>query len=162
MAPRKKTGETEDDDDPKSTPKLFNIANLGMGYYDKFCKVVQVTDVSLKLVGSAFSPAYGLKGNVWLVKYHKSKNKEIRRLFMPKKIQKDPGEFEHFLDRQSGEDSNFRIRSRILWQDFVRSEEDRLHESGKQIRFTIAEATGMIGYFLSAFINHLCYYRIAR
>ena len=99
---------------------------------------------------------------MWLVKYNKSKNKDVRRLFMPKKIQKDPGEFEHFLDRQSGEDSNFRIRSRILWQDFVRSEEDRLHESGKQIRFTIAEATGMISDFLYAFINHLCYCRIAR
>jgi hypothetical protein len=143
MAPRKKTRDIEDDE-TKSTPKLFNIANLGMGYYDKFCKVVQVSDVSLKLVGSAFSPVYGLKGNVWLAKYHKNKNKNIRRLFMPKKIQKDPGEFENFLDRQSGDDSNFRIRSRILWQNFVRSEEDRLHESRKEIRFTIAEATGMI------------------
>ena len=68
---------------------------------------------------------------------------------MPKKIQRDPGEFEHFLDKQSGEDSNFRIRSRVLWPDFVRTEEDRLHESGKQIRFTIAEATGMIIYFVN-------------
>ena len=147
MAPMKKTG--EDEDDPKSSPKLFNIANLGMGYYDKFCKVIQVSDVSLKLVGSAFSPAYGLKGNVWLAKYQRSKSKDIRRLFMPKKIQRDPGEFEHFLDKQSGEDSNFRIRSRVLWPDFVRTEEDRLHESGKQIRFTIAEATGMIIYFVN-------------
>ena len=141
MAPRKKTGEEEEDSG--STPKLFNIANLGMGYYDKFCKAVQVSDVSLKLVGSAFCPAYGLKGNVWLAKYHRSKNKAIRRLFMPKKTQRDPGEFENFLDRQSGDDSNFRIRSRVLWQEFVRSEEDRLHESGKQIRFTIPEATGI-------------------
>ena len=143
MAPRKKTGE---EDDESGTPKLFNIANIGMGYYDKFTKVVQVSDVSLKLIGSAFSPAYGLKGNVWLAKYHTSKNKAIRRLFMPKKTQRDPGEFENFLDKQSGDDSNFRIRSRILWQDFVRSEEDRLHESGKVIRFTIAEATGIICY----------------
>ena len=82
-----------------------------MGYYGKFCKVVQVSDVSLKLVGTAFPPGYGLKGNVWLVKYHKSKTKEIKRLFMPKKIQKDQGEFENFLDRQLGEDSNFQIRS---------------------------------------------------
>ena len=89
MAPRKKTG--EEDDDSASTTKLFNIANLGMGYYNKFTKVVQVSDVSLKLVGSAFSPAYGLKGNVWLAKYHTSKNKAIRKMFMPKKTQRDPG-----------------------------------------------------------------------
>ena len=65
---------------------------------------------------------------------------------MPKKTQRDPGEFENFLDKQSGDDSNFRIRSRILWQDFVRSEEDRLHESRNVIRFTIAEAKGIVCY----------------
>ena len=43
MAPRKKKGETEDDDNTKSTPKHFNIANIGMGYYDKYCRVVQVS-----------------------------------------------------------------------------------------------------------------------
>ena len=141
MAPRKKTGDEDDDSTP--TAKLFNIADLGMGYHDKFAKVVQVSDVSLKLVGTAFSPAYGLKGNVWLAKYHTSKNKAIRKMFMPKKTQRDPGEFENFMDKQSGDDSNFRIRSRSLWQDFVRSEEDHLHESGKAIRFIVAEATGI-------------------
>ena len=91
---------------------------------------------------SAFSASYGLKGNVWLARYHRSKSKDIKRLFVPKEIQTVPGRFETFLDRQSGEDSNFRIRSRALWQDFVRFEEDRLHESNKNVRYTIAEATG--------------------
>ena len=50
MAPRKKTRDTEEDDS-RDTSKIFNIASKGMGYYDKFCKVVQVSDVSLKLVG---------------------------------------------------------------------------------------------------------------
>ena len=50
MAPRKKVREP-DDEDARDTPKLFNIANRGMGYYDKYCKVIQVSDVSLKLVG---------------------------------------------------------------------------------------------------------------
>ena len=67
---------------------------------------------------------------------------------MPKELQKDPSKFETFLDRQSGEDSNFRIRSRLLWHDFVRGEEDRLYDTGNSIRFTIAEATGTT-------LNHL-------
>ena len=50
MAPRKKTRDTEEDDS-RDTSKIFNIASKEMGYYDKFCKVVQVSDVSLKLVG---------------------------------------------------------------------------------------------------------------
>ena len=92
---------------------------------------------------SAFSASFGLKGNVWLARYNRSKNKNIKRLFVPKELQKDPAKFETFLDRQSGEDSNFRIRSRLLWLDFIRSEEDRLYDTGKSIRFTIAEATGI-------------------
>ena len=63
---------------------------------------------------SAFSAAYGLKSNIWLARYRRSKVKNLRRLFPPKKTQKDPGELEDFLDTQSGEDSTFRIRSRYL------------------------------------------------
>ena len=50
MAPRKKTRET-DEEDTRETPKLFNVAGKGLGYFDKYAKVIQVSDVSLKLVG---------------------------------------------------------------------------------------------------------------
>ena len=51
MAPRKKSRKNDDEVEVRDTPKLFNISSRGMGYYDKFCKVIQVSDVSLKLVG---------------------------------------------------------------------------------------------------------------
>ena len=63
---------------------------------------------------------------------------------MPKELQNDPAKFERFLDRQSGEDSNFRIRSKVLWHDFIRFEEDRLHEAGSSVRFSICESTGNV------------------
>ena len=47
------------------------------------------------------------------------------------------------MDRQTGEDANFRIRSRNTWLDFIHFQEDRLHDSNNLIKkFTIAEATG--------------------
>lgn len=92
---------------------------------------------------SAFSAAFSLKGNVWLVKYHNSTKKEVRRVFIPKEIQDQPSKFEVFMDRQTGEDANFRIRSRNTWLDFIHFQEDRLHDSNNLIKkFTIAEATG--------------------
>jgi hypothetical protein len=63
MAPRRKNRETEEDD-ARDTPKIVNIGGKGLGYYDKNTKLVQVSDVGLKLVGSAFCSPYGLKGNV--------------------------------------------------------------------------------------------------
>ena len=81
---------------------------------------------------------------MWLARYNKSKDKSVKRIFVPKELQKDSAKFETFLDRQSGEDSNFRIRSRMLWLDFVRSEEDRLHDAGNSVRFTMVTATGII------------------
>ena len=50
MAPRKKNKET-DEEDVRESPKLFNVAGKWLGYFDKFAKVIQVSDVSLKLVG---------------------------------------------------------------------------------------------------------------
>lgn len=50
MAPGKKTREP-DEEDAKETPKLFNVAGKGLGNFDKYAKVIQVSDVSLKLVG---------------------------------------------------------------------------------------------------------------
>ena len=42
MAPRKKTREP-DEEDAKETPKLFNVAGKGFGYFDKYAKVIQVS-----------------------------------------------------------------------------------------------------------------------
>ena len=111
---------------------------------------------------SAFSAAYGLKGCVWLVKYHRSKDKSIRRFFVPKELQNDPAKFERFLDRQSGEDSNFRIRSKVLWHDFVRFEEDRLHESGSSVRFSICESTGNVNPVVLFIFNNFITFRSPR
>ena len=142
MAPRRKTRETEEED-ARDTPKIVNVAGKGLGYYDKNTRLVQVSDVGLKLAGTAFSAAHGLKGNVWIVKYYNSKFKNLRRFFVPKDAQDIPSKFEIFLDKQSGEDSNFRIRSRLMWRDFVRFQEDRLCESGWQIKFLMAQSTGL-------------------
>ena len=62
---------------------------------------------------------------------------------VPKCYQKDPNRFETFIDEQSGEDSGFRIRKPSLRIKFVQNQEDRLHESGARVRFTLAEATGL-------------------
>jgi hypothetical protein len=78
-----------------------------------------------------------------VVKYYNSKFKNLRRFFVPKDVQDIPSKFEIFLDKQSGEDSNFRIRSRHMWRDFVRFQEDRLHESGRQVKFLMAQSTGL-------------------
>ena len=52
------------------------------------------------------------------------------------------GKFENYMDRQTQENSNFRIRTKKLWSDFVQNEEDTLDSSGKAIRFHIPEAIG--------------------
>ena len=51
MAPRKKTRETVAQDEATfEPPKLFNVATKGLGYYD-FGKLINVSDVSLRLIG---------------------------------------------------------------------------------------------------------------
>ena len=52
MAPRKKTRETVAQEEAAfDVPKLFNIASKGLGFYDANGKLIQVSDVSLKLIG---------------------------------------------------------------------------------------------------------------
>ena len=55
----------------------------------------------------------------------------------------NPRRFASFIDKQSGEDSGFQVRSNSLWTKFVHSQEDRLRESGDRVRFTMAEVTGL-------------------
>lgn len=111
---------------------------------DNYCSILLNMKYLFYVLFSSFNASLGLKGNVWLARYNKSKDRSVKRLFVPKELQKDSAKFETFLDRQSGEDSNFRIRSRMLWLDFVRSEEDRLHDAGNSVRFTMVTATGII------------------
>ena len=52
--------------------------------------------------------------------------------------------FEAFIDKQSGEDSAFRIRNRDHWSQFIESEEEELFRSNENCKFTIAECTGLL------------------
>ena len=51
--------------------------------------------------------------------------------------------FAHCIDKQSGEDSGFLVRSNCLWTKFVHAQEDRLRDSGDRVRFIMAESTGL-------------------
>ena len=90
-----------------------------------------------------FCPKFGIKANVWGAKYNQAKGQKVWRLVVPKTLQKDYNRFENFIDKQSGEDSGFLIRKQSLWTKFVQHQEDRLHESGDRVRFTMAESIGL-------------------
>ena len=55
----------------------------------------------------------------------------------------NPRRFASCIDKQSGEDSGFQIRSNSLWTKFVHSQEDRMRGSGDCVRFIMAEVTGL-------------------
>ena len=76
-------------------------------------------------------------------KYNLLRGQKIWRLVVPKALQRYPCKFEAFCDKQSGEDSGFPIRKSSLWIKFVQHQEDRLHETGDRVRFTLAESTGL-------------------
>ena len=74
-----------------------------------------------------------------------AQGKKIWRLVVPntREFEVNPRRFASYIDRQSGEDSGFQIRSHSLWTKFVHSQEDRMRESGDSVRFTMAEVTGL-------------------
>ena len=90
-----------------------------------------------------FSPKYGIKANVWGVRYNQAKGPKIWRLVVPRSAERYPRDFENFIDRQSGEDSGFFIRKNSLWTKFVQHQEDRLRAAGARVRFILAECTGL-------------------
>ena len=97
----------------------------------------------MKLFIRTFCPKFGIKANIWGAKYNLARGQKVWRLVVPKVLQRDPFKFEAFIDKQSGEDSGFRIRKTSLWIKFVQHQEDRLHETGDRVRFTLAESTGL-------------------
>ena len=99
--------------------------------------------IDIEIFIRTFSPKFGIKANIWAAKYNLAVGQKIWRLVVPKAMQKDPYKFETLIDRQSGEDSGFRIRKASLWLKFIQHQEDRLHESGNRVRFTLAESTGL-------------------
>ena len=93
-----------------------------------------------------FCPKFGIKANVWGARYNLSQGgQKIWRLVVPntREFEVNPRRFASFIDKQSGEDSGFQVRSNSLWTKFVHSQEDRLRESGDRVRFTMAEVTGL-------------------
>ena len=81
---------------------------------------------------------------MWGARYNLARGKKIWRLVVPntREYEVNPRRFASCIDRQSGEDSGFQVRSVSLWTKFVHSQEDRLRESGDCVRFTMAEVTG--------------------
>ena len=55
----------------------------------------------------------------------------------------NPRKFSHCIDKQSGEDSGFLVRSNALWTKFIHNQEDKLRESGNRVRFIMAESIGL-------------------
>ena len=80
---------------------------------------------------------------MWGAKYNEARVQKIWRLVVPKDHEINPRRFAQFIDRQSGEDSGFAVRSNSLWTKFVHSQEDRLRASGDRVRFIMAESTGL-------------------
>lgn len=128
MAPRVRL------DDPSIRDvHLSNVPGKGLGYYDRDGKLVMVADVSLQLLGTAFSATFGLKGQCWAVMYHKSKEpKKVWRVIVPKKLQISFNDFEQIIDRQTRQDSGFRIRKPALWVKFIQQQEDHLADGDKE------------------------------
>ena len=125
--------------------RLANVPGKGLGYYDKDARLIMASSVSLKLIGTTFCSTIGLKANVWAAKYHKAEegNKTFR-VVVPKNFEKDFNKFESFIDKQTGEDSAFRIRKPSLWKGFVQHQEDLLHDQNRRAKFTLAENTGLL------------------
>lgn len=70
-----------------------------------------MADVHLRLVSRTFSSELNLRGNVWAVKYPKSsKPDQVYMCLVPRDQQDSPKNFEDCVDRQTGQDSGFRIR----------------------------------------------------
>ena len=65
------------------------------------------------------------------------------RLVVPSSMERFAKDFSLNLDKQSGEDSGFYVRAPSMWTKYVHSQEDKLRESGKRIKFTLAECTGL-------------------
>jgi hypothetical protein len=143
MAPR----QNRNNDDPPEFEhlRLSNVSGKGLGYYDKDSRLIMASSVSLKLIGTTFCPTYAIKANVWAAKYHEAnEGSKTFRLVVPKCFEKDHNKFEAYIDKQSGEDSGFRIRKPSLWKGFVQHQEDLLHEQNRRVKFTLAENTGLL------------------
>ena len=93
-----------------------------------------------------FCSKNGIKANVWGAKYNLAPpGSKIWRLVVPntKEFEVNPRSFASFIDKQSGQDSGFQIRSNSLWTQFVHAQEDRLRDAPDRIKFTMAEVTGL-------------------
>ena len=113
------------------------------------------------MIFRTFSPKYAIKANIWGAKYHEAEEgKRLWRVLVPKNIQKvtlcilsyrntflllqDHHKFEAYIDKQSGEDSCFRIRKSSMWTGFLQHQEDLLHERDRKSKFIMAENTGLL------------------
>ena len=65
------------DDESKSHPQLFNIANRGLCLMTKSGSLQAAGDCSIVLLGSARSSQHNLKGYVFGLKFYPSRSKEV-------------------------------------------------------------------------------------
>ena len=67
---------------------LYIIPYLVLGYYDCDGKLVMVSDVSLQLLGPAFSASFGLKGHCGAICYHNVTSGPKLWRVVPKHVEK--------------------------------------------------------------------------
>ena len=93
-----------------------------------------------------FSQKYGIKANIWGLKYHGAEDgRKIWRVLVPKKLQLNYRDFEMFCDQQTGEDSGFKTSTKPkLWRAFLQHQEDLLEQRTQTTKFSIAENTGLL------------------
>ena len=108
-----------------------------------FLSVLFQNDIYHIIFFRTFSPKYGIKANVWAVRYNQAKGPKLWRLVVPRNAERYPRDFENFIDRQTGEDSGFFIRNNKLWTRFVQHQEERLRTPGNRVKFILAECTGL-------------------
>ena len=70
------------DDESKTQPALFNIANRGLCLMGKSGGLQVVGDCSITLLGSARSSQHSLKGYVFGLKFYPSRSKEVRTWYV--------------------------------------------------------------------------------
>ena len=121
------------DDESKTQPQLFNVANRGLSLMTRSGALQPAADCSIVLLGSARSSQHNLKGYVFGLKFYPSRCKEVcselemscyynaffQVVFVDKGSLKSPDRFEKCVDAQSSFDCNFQIIGGAVFGKFI-------------------------------------------
>lgn len=120
---------------------LGNLAPRGLGFRNENGQLEMVTKATLQMLGTASLPLYGLRGQVWGIRYSRDPS-FTHRVFVPKTAVSKALTFEAFVDNQTGGDISFKTKHSGLWRAFTSLMEEAYEARGEKI-YTIAEHTGL-------------------